>query len=231
MSQMPPPPSSYPSGSPQQPPQQPPPGQGPTPPLPPPKKGMGPFWIVIIILSVCLVFCVCGVGMLAAIAVPNFLEAQVRSQVSRARSDMRSLATAIETYYIDNNNYPASTTDPAESINASLAANSASPQLQWDLPTFASHHATGAHTLTTPIAYLTSYFPDPFSPVPGRTFNYYKNEGGWILWSAGPDNDYDLNYEDYDPRYMKSTYDRLYRSTYDPTNGTASSGDIWRVKQ
>jgi len=46
------------------------------------------------------------IAALIAIAVPNFLEAQVRSKVSRVRSDARSLATAIEAYYIDNNAYP-----------------------------------------------------------------------------------------------------------------------------
>ena len=46
------------------------------------------------------------VAVLSAIAVPNFLEAQVRSKISRAKSDMRSLATGIESYYVDNNSYP-----------------------------------------------------------------------------------------------------------------------------
>ena len=47
------------------------------------------------------------VAILAAIAVPNFLEAQVRSKVSRVKADMRTVATALESYAIDNNGkYP-----------------------------------------------------------------------------------------------------------------------------
>jgi len=46
------------------------------------------------------------VAVLAAIAVPNFLEAQTRAKVSRARSDMRSLQIALESYNVDQNRYP-----------------------------------------------------------------------------------------------------------------------------
>jgi prepilin-type N-terminal cleavage/methylation domain-containing protein len=51
-----------------------------------------------------LLIVVAIIAILAAIAVPNFLEAQVRSKISRVKSDLRTLATAIESYMIDNNN-------------------------------------------------------------------------------------------------------------------------------
>lgn len=38
------------------------------------------------------------IAILAAVAVPNFLEAQVRAKVSRARNDQRILALAVEAY-------------------------------------------------------------------------------------------------------------------------------------
>lgn len=41
------------------------------------------------------------IAILALIAVPNFLEAQVRAKVSRALADMRSLAVAVEAYSVD----------------------------------------------------------------------------------------------------------------------------------
>jgi type II secretory pathway pseudopilin PulG len=46
------------------------------------------------------------IAILAAIAVPNFLEAQTRSKVSRAKADMRTIATGIESYFVDYNHYP-----------------------------------------------------------------------------------------------------------------------------
>jgi len=53
-----------------------------------------------------LLIVVAIIAILAAIAVPNFLEAQTRSKVSRTRSDMRTMATALESYYTDSNAYP-----------------------------------------------------------------------------------------------------------------------------
>src|SRR5690606_2741475 len=53
-----------------------------------------------------LLIVVAIIAILAAIAVPNFLEAQTRSKVSRARTDMRTVATAMEAYAVDHNKYP-----------------------------------------------------------------------------------------------------------------------------
>lgn len=53
-----------------------------------------------------LLIVVAIIAILAAIAVPNFLEAQVRAKVSRVKSDIRTVATAVESYRVDNNRYP-----------------------------------------------------------------------------------------------------------------------------
>jgi general secretion pathway protein G len=46
------------------------------------------------------------IGILAAIAIPNLLNAVQRGKQKRSMSDMRALATAIEAYAVDNNQYP-----------------------------------------------------------------------------------------------------------------------------
>ena len=46
------------------------------------------------------------IGILAAIAIPNLLNAVQRGKQKRSMSDMRALATAVEAYAVDNNNYP-----------------------------------------------------------------------------------------------------------------------------
>jgi general secretion pathway protein G len=46
------------------------------------------------------------IGILAAIAIPNLLNAVQRGKQKRTMSDMRALATAVEAYAVDNNNYP-----------------------------------------------------------------------------------------------------------------------------
>ena len=47
------------------------------------------------------------IGILAAIAIPNLLNAVQRGKQKRTMSDMRALATAVEAYAVDNNNSPA----------------------------------------------------------------------------------------------------------------------------
>lgn len=45
-------------------------------------------------------------GILAAIAVPNFLNANVRAKVAKAQADQEVIAWALESYFIDNEAYP-----------------------------------------------------------------------------------------------------------------------------
>ncbi len=102
-----------------------------------------------------LLIVVAIIAILAAIAVPNFLEAQVRSKVSRTKADMRSIATALESYSIDNNNhYP-----PAADVGQN--ASPVSTGFHTRLPTY----------LTTPMAYITSILYDPFVSQDNTWFN------------------------------------------------------------
>ena len=43
---------------------------------------------------------------LIAIALPNFLEAQIRAKVTKALGEIRSIDTAMAAYYLDWNVYP-----------------------------------------------------------------------------------------------------------------------------
>ena len=49
---------------------------------------------------------VCVVGIIAAIAVPNFLHALGRAKQKRTLADMESIAVSIKSYAIDHNRYP-----------------------------------------------------------------------------------------------------------------------------
>src|SRR4026207_2025927 len=53
-----------------------------------------------------LLIVVAIIAILAAIAVPNFLEAQVRAKVARAKNDLRVVVTGLEAYRVDQNTYP-----------------------------------------------------------------------------------------------------------------------------
>src|SRR5512146_1039597 len=83
------------------------------------------------------------ISILAAIAVPNFLEAQVRSKVSRVKADMKSLVTAIETYRLDNNTYPYRRNTRATDTNKPQVPRSDERLQQMSV-------------ITTPIAYITT---------------------------------------------------------------------------
>ncbi len=155
-----------------------------------------------------LLIVVAIIAILAAIAVPNFLEAQVRAKVSRVKNDHRSYATAIETYYVDNNQYPiwqrtgraglVGGSDKAipgdlKTINEFLVTPNPPAQMA-TIPTFAAPNATYNYmTLTTPISYVTSYFSDPFADSRAATFGYICDQNGWILFSPGPDTDQATN--------------------------------------
>jgi type II secretion system protein G len=99
-----------------------------------------------------LLIVVAIIAILAAIAVPNFLEAQTRSKVSRAKADMRTIATAMESYQVDNNGYTAGSggLNPGEN--------------------FPQNAKKGYVRLVKPIPYITS--------IPSDAFGWYTSAGG-----------------------------------------------------
>lgn len=165
-----------------------------------------------------LLMVVAIIAILAGIALPNFLEAQTRSKVVRAKSDLRVLAVALQTYYVDHNRYPPSTLVPL---------------FQRLIP------------LTTPVSYITTLPQDVFNGIdisagPFRiTGNYSYGatpidaESRFAMASFGPDRTPDHLGINFYPGYSNSLWENpasgfnFYR--YDPTNGTISKGDIWQV--
>lgn len=106
-----------------------------------------------------LLIVVAIIAILAAIAVPNFLEAQIRAKTSRAKSDLRTLATGVEAYSVDFNHYPPGTRDD-------LVHN--------------------LFRVTTPVAYLTGVqLRDPFRPDSADTHNFSESYLYYNFRSAG----------------------------------------------
>jgi len=196
-----------------------------------------------------LLIVVAIIAILAAVAVPNFLEAQVRAKVTRTKADIRSIAVALEAYGVDNNAYPI--------VRAFLIQN----------PTSVDRGGIGGVTdLTTPIAYLTSVvIKDPFLPEVGydafgttytfrdplgtlsRTMSYMNItenrkarglgpcEVAWFQMSLGPDmrrgpipgvaNPWGATYAGIGTN-TPAQHQYFVYALYDPTNGTVSGGDI-----
>jgi hypothetical protein len=146
--------------------------------------------------------------------------------VSLVQSEMASMATAVEAFYVDNGKYPAHQVLPDGHPTFETILKSENDNM----------------ILTTPIDYISSLMWDWF--LPDGNMNYldklyaYKSdpEGGWIMGSHGPDRDWDIDYHTvYDLSKGKNAFPGdtsfLVPWTYDATNGTWSSGDIWRVRQ
>jgi len=157
-----------------------------------------------------LLIVVAIIAILAAIAVPNFLEAQTRSKLSRCAADMRSQRLGLESYCVDNQKYP----------------------LSWNIPRWPR-----LSELTTPIAYLSVCPFDPFSPKGGQPLYYHyvsaTDELGALIHNWGAYNSWDTKVAFPGYKWHIRGYgpdqklDHGY--PYDATNGTVSDGDygIW----
>lgn len=166
-----------------------------------------------------LLIVVAIIAILAAIAVPNFLEAQTRSKVSRASADLRTIQLALEMYRVDTNIYP-------EDYAAENPV------------------AYGMGRLTSPIAYITSVpldaFGGYFDPTRAKYVRSYSlgtapddKPSRWAMSSAGPDRQDDtsplFDYPGYRPDLFENPASGYAYYRYDPTNGTVSRGDMIRL--
>ncbi len=205
-----------------------------------------------------LLIVVAIIAILAAIAVPNFLEAQTRAKVSRTKADMRTIVTGLESYRIDHN------TVPFMNISARAIGGYAGPQQRT------------LERLTSPIAYLNSRstFNDPFpgkgvyeaanletqrleaalpdpeslkeyfytargvNPPPtgnGNSENLQWGDGGkpqwYLLESSGPDLMHHYLGNSLNALAANSPANKAFitKIVYDPSNGTISRGSLWRV--
>lgn len=182
-----------------------------------------------------LLIVVAIIAILAAIAIPNFLQAQVRAKVSRSEAELQSLATALEAYCVDNgvytNQIQPGTTTPILPVVERLVP------------------------LTTPIAYITSVPLDVFETnVPDNLegpalfdgYNTYiyayapqsvaagdsppVGSAGYVaIWGEN----YQWLLEGFGPMLSDPVtwYDGIASASgplYDPTNGTISPGHIIR---
>lgn len=154
-----------------------------------------------------LLIVVAIIGVLAAIAVPNFLQARTKTQVTRVIADMKTMDQQIRLYWLDRNRPPVS--DYVKGKNSIVR-------------------------LSTPMAYMASIPIDPYRQNSaeyksqyGDFYNYWYNEEdpskryntggsewntqGWEIYllSLGPG---------FQPETMWVTYN--------PTNGIISRGTI-----
>ncbi len=110
-----------------------------------------------------LLIVVAIIGILAAIAVPNFLNAQIRAKISRSYADMRSTVTAIESFRLDMNVMLVDFWDDSHSSGIGQ-------ERMKDIFNGVGHHTEADRRqihvlmpLTSPISYMGSIPIDPFA--------------------------------------------------------------------
>ena len=107
------------------------------------------------------------IAILAAIAIPNFLEYQTRAKVARVKSDQRTMATAFEAYCVDEGTYPFPRWESYATADQTSLARA----------------FTGFNCLTSPIAYLPNIPRDPF--VVGRDNDLQYESYTIVIDSSG----------------------------------------------
>jgi len=170
-----------------------------------------------------LLIVVAIIGILAAIAVPNFLNAQVRAKIANTQADHRSLATALSSYRIDNNMFPP-TPNTSGSLRFARLAKLTSPVSYMSsvpLDPFRQGIDPGSTTLFEP---EDSAYPlwDPEYVKARRSGNSLdqipglkSGSGNYLLHGAGPDTDYEAAVGG--PLHL-----------FESSNGIRSSGDLYR---
>ncbi len=154
-----------------------------------------------------LLIVVAIIGILAAIAVPNFAKSRQRAMISRGVADMRSVIQVYRLYFMDNNGWPRHTDSPYAMNN-----------------------------LTTPIAYLSAPIYDVFTMSdPSQKYLSQENkihgglphfEGGCGWFKAGGDGKHLHEYTPED-RMLFLHGPGSYAWIYAASNGVFSHGGLW----
>ncbi len=183
-----------------------------------------------------LLIVVAIIAILAAIAVPNFLEAQTRSKVTRTWSDMRAVNQAFQMYVIDWQTPPSlgrvgwfalymepkdSQTQIVTSLTTPVAYMTAIP-----IDHFNSLRSKHEHNRTGSSAMSVIVTTQPYKDLgPGKVMNQGRfitfGKGTfhhWLLESVGPNLKWWHEFgQPWDP----------FNVFYDPSNGTISDGSLY----
>ncbi|MFH1743727.1 MAG: type II secretion system protein [bacterium] len=178
-----------------------------------------------------LLIVVAIIGILAAIAVPNFMNARIRANSARSFSDLRMLDEQARIRYMDTNLWLIDGNDtgqgPPDKCNfpggGGFFGVPCGRALGVQCNGMGDNFFNGKiwALLTTPMSYIGSIPKDPFGG--GLFYGYEDRECAntslcthWLMFAAGPDGDHG----DWIDRHAEA---------YNPSNGLTSNGDIWRA--
>jgi len=175
-----------------------------------------------------LLIVVAIIGILAAIAVPNFLNAQIRAQVAKCNAEMNTWLKVYAMYKMDSNIFPmhipghpvwqnkpmttpigycsSPPRDPFQDIEGSVAGTKQYSHGEYHADYFGSHGIGAVRMINNPSLYTRA--------LQGRTVglpNSHHTGNVYYIWSMGPD-------YVHTPLYI-----------YQSSNGLRSIGDIVSV--
>lgn len=160
-----------------------------------------------------LLIVVAIIGILAAIAVPNFLNAQMKARIARVEAEQRSTANALEQYRLDWNTYVEDHDFPSDSSQK------------------------GLFRLTSPVAYMSNLPTEVFATIEkdssegNLTYEFGSGRVGacdpfpsnaYLIISPGPDLQEEVSGNDCFPN-------GVFIRPFNVSNGLQSAGDIVRM--
>ena len=169
---------------------------------------------------------------LIAIALPNFLNAQIRARVTKAKGELRTLAVSLESYRIDWGIYPGRSTPSYKSPGARNSLVNLLEPIKYleslpddPFPLGYDFHTANKRPSTGPFTYfMTGVDNEPLENL------LHPHGGGFlrafVIFTAGPDSPViEVDPEDGCMAFNRGSISSYY--TYAPTNGTKSKGDVW----
>ena len=170
-----------------------------------------------------LLFVVAIIGILAAVAVPNFQAALIRCKVARVWADFRSFHNAFEMYSADYGSYPNryDRVSRMHSLTTPIAYMSRIPKEAFQDRVY---HDSDPNDPDPNLVYLTSsyhYQPcwDQLTDIEARyRFPPRGRSNNFLLMSVGPNRNQETRFHNY-PKADPFLH-------YDVSNGMVSEGDI-----
>ncbi len=168
-------------------------------------------------------------GLAMGVAIPWFFgwaEMSYTSAAKRQEYDMRILAGKIEEFREEHDKLP----DAVSFLDFTVSVRALEMMGGENLTTY--FPGTEANPgLTTPHAYVNDMWPDYFSDTNDFPISYAHNGSDWILQSMGPNRLYEMEPMAILELEPEARAEALLSNTYDPTNGTWSLGDLWRMSE
>ncbi len=168
-----------------------------------------------------LLIVVAIIGILAAIALPNFLNAQLRAKIARVEGDLHAMKTAIEMYRTDNNGYPPSCSLEVVGDVQFRAGEIFSPVAYANVPAvdpFNTQEGSRTSTFASKEYFYVNHDESCGWPVTLLNWTIDNTPSSpkhaqYLVSSQGPDN-------------LSEVQDQRISPIFDATNGLVSQGDI-----